>query len=120
MAAIMKPFINRHWQDWADLVLGLLILASPWAVGIAELPTPAMNAVIVGLAVAFLSIIALGALEKWEEWLNVGLGAWLMASPWALGYSHLDQATAVHMGLGVLVILMAGSELWQERKGHQV
>lgn len=121
MASVVKPsvkspFVNRHWQDWADLALGLVILSSPWALGLAGMQLPAMNAMIVGLAVLFLSVVALGWLEPLEEWLNVALGLWLMASPWLLGYADLVEPMAAHMVLGALVVLLAGSELWQESR----
>jgi len=46
--ALFKTFIYRHWQDWADLMLGLAVLLSPWLLGFVDVPAPMWNAVIVG------------------------------------------------------------------------
>lgn len=116
MATMMKPVIDGHWEDWVDSALGLVILSSPWFLGMFEMQMPAMNAVIVGLAVLGLSVLALGAYQDWEEWLNIALGLWLAASPWLFGYSHLAVPMAVHIGLGLLVALLAAYELWEDRK----
>lgn len=121
MAIVVKsfwkgPFVHRHWQDWADLVLGIVILASPWFLGMMEMQAAAMNAMIVGLAVVLISALALGWLRPWEEWINVALGLWLVASPWVFGYSQLTEPMAAHVILGLLVAVLAGSELWEERR----
>ena len=38
--AVLKPFIYRHWQDWADLLLGLAVLVSPWLLGFTDAAAP--------------------------------------------------------------------------------
>jgi hypothetical protein len=43
---------------------------------------------------------------KWEDWLGIGLGVWLIASPWALGFS--DQSAAATMNaliMGSILVL---------------
>ena len=57
------------------------------------------------------SIIAVVAFANWEEWLNLLLGAWLMVSPWALGFMH-TTAMHVSIGLGAMVVFIAALELW--------
>ena len=58
-----------------------------------------------------LSIAAIVAFSNWEEWLNLLLGFWLMASPWALGFMH-TPAMHISLGLGAMVAFMAALELW--------
>lgn len=110
MATMMKPMDVRHWQDWVDIALGLLILASPWVLGLTEM-MPVLNAVVVGLVVLGLSALALGAFRDWEEWLNVACGVWIAASPWIFGYSSHAEATGTHLLLGLMVAGFAISEL---------
>jgi hypothetical protein len=118
MAQMLKPYLSRHWQDWADLLLGLAVLASPWLLGFAEVPAPMWNAVIVGVAIVLLSAFAIAHLEPWEEWLNIALGLWLIVSSWVLDYGAAHKALACHVGLGLLITLLAASELWEESQNR--
>ena len=49
------------WQEWATLVLGLWLIASPWVLGFSAMPAVMMNAVIVGALIAALAFTALGS-----------------------------------------------------------
>jgi site-specific recombinase len=42
---------------------------------------------------------------QWEDWLGVGLGVWLLVSPWALGYSDQSAATMNALILGSVLVL---------------
>lgn len=117
--AVVKPFIYRHWQDWADLMLGLLILLSPWLLGFTEARAPTVNAIVVGGLVVALSALAIRHLEAWEEWLQVALGVWLILSPWILDYSGANDARGSHVALGLLITLLAASELWEEGQDRE-
>jgi SPW repeat-containing protein len=106
------------WQDWINLVAGLWIFVSPWALQQAVTTSTAVGEVsagsinwnlwIVGLAVATLALIALFAFQVWEEWVNVGLGLWLIASPWILGFSTAALLTWNAVIIGVLIAVVAG------------
>ncbi len=48
-----------EWEEWASLILGLWVAASPWLLGFPHSRAMAIN-VIIGLAIAFMS-----ALELW-------------------------------------------------------
>ena len=50
--------------------------------------------------------------RSWEEWINVVLGAWLVASPWVLGATLV--ATTNLVIVGVLVLALAVYEIWDE------
>jgi hypothetical protein len=49
--------------------------------------TPAWNAHGVGVVVAVAAFAALVAFHQWEEWVNAALAAWLIVSPYLLGFS---------------------------------
>lgn len=40
---------------------------------------------------------------RWQDWLNVGLGTWLLVSPYVMGYSLNKTATGNACGLGVAI-----------------
>ncbi len=111
--------MNKHWQDWGNLVLGLWILASPWvlqlttAVGAEVTGGATNNAVtwnlsLVGIVVAALAVASIFAFQAWEEWTNVGLGVWLFVSPWVLGFSSSTLLMWNAVIAGALIVILAG------------
>lgn len=106
----------KHWQDPVNLVLGLWTMASPWVLSYAFETTPTRNAVIVGALIAGLAFLALYKLMAWEEWLSVALGAWLVASPWVLGFSGLVTAMWNAVIIGVVVAVLALWELGTDKQ----
>ena len=75
-----------RWQDWDDLVLGLLIIASPWLLGYStEVPAAAWTAWVLGGAIIFVACIAVLMPRLWQEPINLLLGISLIFSPWVLG-----------------------------------
>lgn len=42
---------------------------------------------------------------EWEDWVGIGLGIWLLVSPWALGYSGQAAATMNALILGSILVL---------------
>lgn len=112
---------TQHWQDWVNAVLGLWVFISPWIPqfgGAGDLAT--WNFWIVGFAVAFLAAGALSAFQRWEEWTNIVLGVWLLASPWLLGFSTSAALTWNAVIIGGLVAVFAGWALYEEQGPRQV
>lgn len=50
------------------------------------------------------------AATKWQDWTSFALGLWLAVSPWALGHSHLEAATANAAFLGLALALASHFE----------
>lgn len=42
---------------------------------------------------------------KWEDWAGVGLGLWLLASPWLFGFSDQSAASMNALLLGTILVL---------------
>lgn len=99
----------KHWQDPVNLVLGLLLLASPWLLGYAGEANAMWNALVLGALIAAAALYALFRARAWEEWTHVVLGAWLVVSPWLLGFAHLPVAMWSAVGFGLAVAVLA---LW--------
>lgn len=107
---------KQHWQDWITALLGAWVFVSPWvfqqAMG-AQTGTSgagdlaAWNLWIVGFMVAVLAVMALFTFRNWEEWAIVGLGAWLLLSPWLLGFNVLHALSLNAVILGALVVVFA-------------
>ena len=89
--------------------LGLWLVSSSWVMGFQADLTVTSNAVLVGLALMATAMGAILVPRAWEEWTEVGIGMWLMASPWVLGFSTLNAAMLVAVGTGTVVVVLA---LW--------
>lgn len=96
--------------DIYTLLCGLFLLAAPWLFGFVR-PTGRLDAQLIGLAVAVLSAAAIFLFAEWEGWLKLGLGVWLIAAPWILGFTQ-TPAMHVSIGVGVIVTFLALLELW--------
>lgn len=106
----MKDLVNKlsaQWQDATNLILGLWLVLSPWPLAFAAEQTAAMNAWVCGGLIAVAAIAAYIAAKPWQHWLSAALGAWLIASPWALGFAALQLATYNAVAIGAVVVLLA-------------
>jgi len=112
---------KQHWQDWLNVLLGLWVFGSPWLLEhtmVTEVPGGGLlgmwNAWVVGLAVVVIGGITLYAFHAWEEWVNVVLGAWLLVSPWVLGFSKSAVLMWNAVIFGALILVFAGWALFRE------
>ena len=113
MASIRLFDIHRTWEDYAGMILGVLIGLSPWLTGGDEKPLAMANAVAVGVMVLALAAFELVDLHRSEEVGEIVLALWLIASPFILNY--VESPLAIwHFVLGAVVALLAGLELWQD------
>jgi hypothetical protein len=108
--------LSSQWKHTANLVLGLWLAVSPWALTYAGASTPAWNAHIVGVIIAVAAIAALAAFQKWEEWVNAVLGAWVIVSPFILGFGSLTAAWN-QLIAGVVVLVLAAWAAGTETDG---
>ena len=99
----------KRWQDPANVVLGLALLASPWALGYVGSETALWNAVATGAVLALLAVVALFRPIAGHPGGGIVLGAWLAASPWVLGFTASTTATWAAVGIGVAAVAIA---LW--------
>jgi len=106
----MENWTNAKLFDVANLVLGALLVVSPWLFGF-DAGKISENATLAGLAIAILAIAALAAFAVWEEWLNLAVGLWTLVSPWVLGFQGTTAMT-VHVLIGAAVAVLAAIEIW--------
>jgi peptidoglycan/LPS O-acetylase OafA/YrhL len=112
---------HRPWEDWFGMLLGGLIVVSPWfpmqanhEVVDAERSVMILNTFVVGMLVFGVAQLEYVALQRWEEALAIALGLWLIASPFIFGYSGDDMLRLWHATLGGLVVLLGALQLWQD------
>ena len=94
------------WQDWLMLVIGLWLFFAPFFMSYDSLnSTAAMSSYFAGGAVAIASGFAIFSPERWEEWLNLVAGLWLIAAPFGLHFYSRETAAAwYHIVAGCLVL----------------
>ena len=51
---------RKNWEEWTNLIAGLWLIVSPWALEFSAQTVATANMVIIGLVIAFLSGTALG------------------------------------------------------------
>ena len=112
---------HRPWEDWFGMLLGGLIVVSPWfpfqsshETMDAERSVMILNTFVVGMLVFGLGQLEYVALQRWEEVAEIALGLWLIASPLIFGYSGDDMLKIWHASLGVIVVLLGALQLWQD------
>jgi hypothetical protein len=105
----------RKWRaesvlDLYNLLLAAVLFGAPWffahASRAAELDLRLCSA-----AIIILSLAAMIAFSAWEEWVNLALALWLVASPWILGFAH-TSAMHFSIAIGLAIAFLAAIELW--------
>jgi hypothetical protein len=105
-------FQHRRWEDIALMILGAAIMISPMFVEAGNTTIVAATA-LVGAALVVLGGVEQLALRRWEEFLVLLGGLWMMASPFILSYGA--PLRNWHIVLGAAVAILALLELWQDR-----
>lgn len=102
----MSELKMKHWQDPVNALLGAWLVLSPWVLGYQGEGMAMANGVIIGLALIAAALGAIFVPRAWEEWTEVALGLWMIASPWALGFSAIPAAmwSAVLSGLAIVAL----------------
>ncbi len=88
---------HRTWEEWCGMVLGILIVLSPWFSTHPDHTAVVANALIVGILVFGLSQLEYLSLQRWEEAGAFVLGIWLIVSPFVFDYA--GAAHAAHLAL---------------------
>jgi len=95
----------RHWVDWINVMFGVWLITSPWFLTVAGDDQPAAwSSWIVGVGIVSLAFFAMYKPAGWGDSVGIILGAWLLASPWMLGFAGAPAAAMNAVIIGVLVI----------------
>ncbi|KQO74801.1 SPW repeat protein [Methylobacterium sp. Leaf89] len=96
-----------------NVFLGITLFLAPWYLELGSETVAARNAFICGAAIAVIAMLALSQSYDWEEYLNLAVGLWVAAAPWALGFAELKVVAGAHVVIGLAVFVLSGSELWR-------
>ena len=103
---------EKNAQDWINLICGVLLFISPWALGFSGDMMAARTAWVGGAIIFLMGVAALARFAEWEEWVALIVGALVIISPWALGFAAIQAAMWSGVVLGVIVVLSSISEIW--------
>ena len=106
-------FRHRRWEDIILMFLGAAIMVSPMFIDNAGNTTMVAVTALVGAAIVIIAGLEQLALHRWEEFLALLGGVWVMASPFVLNYAGTLRIW--HIALGAAVVLLAVLQLWQDR-----
>jgi SPW repeat len=104
---------HRTWEDYLGLALAVAIGLSPW---FQEEFLPGRvytNAAVLGVILLLLAQFEFIRTRRSEEIAELACGAWLLVSPFLLGYAAAGTLRYWHWVLGVAVIALAALEYWQ-------
>ncbi len=104
---------HRAWEDVVSMILGVVVIISLAFFGASGNPALTISTGVAGGLIIALAMMEMVNLRRWEEWLEMACGAWLVASPFVFGLAGGQRM--LHMVIGALVILLAALELWQDR-----
>jgi hypothetical protein len=98
---------------WLISILGLALIVAPFVLGYSGETNPMWTSVILGAIVFLVSAYKALAQDKakWEAWMAVLAGVLAVIAPWALGFSAVNTAMWTSVILGVVVVILAGSQV---------
>jgi hypothetical protein len=118
----------KHWQDPVNAVLGVWLIVAPWALGFQAETAAIANSVVIGAAMLAFALAAIFLPRAWEQWVELLLGLWLIASPWVLAFSGVSTARTSATATGIIIAALALWVLlvdkdyggwWRKRLVHQ-
>jgi len=102
----MKVFTPRQ-RNWATVLLGAYLFIAPWIFGTSGDEASSANAWIVGACiVAAMLRVPIVYGQRATEPIKFGLGTWLLASPFALGFAGSSAAWNAWI-VGTLILMLA-------------
>jgi SPW repeat len=102
----MKVFTPRR-RKWATVLLGVYLFIAPWIFESSEDEASSTNAWIVSACIVVATLrVPIVSRPRAAKLIKFGLGAWLLASPFALGFAGSSAAWNVWI-VGTLILTLA-------------
>jgi uncharacterized membrane protein HdeD (DUF308 family) len=105
-----------RWQDWANVILGVILFITPFVFGATGDTTVAFTAYIGGVLLVLVGLFDLANPDTQAgEWTEAVLGVLVFISPWVLGFSGFTMMALSAWVVGVLAVVFAASVLFADR-----
>jgi uncharacterized membrane protein len=103
----------KRWQDWANVVLGVLLFIAPFVFGGMAVPAAAWTAYIGGALLVIVGLYDLASPDnRMGQWVEGVIGVLLFIAPWALGFTALTAMAWSAWIIGVLSVILAATVLF--------
>ncbi|AHI00912.1 hypothetical protein KALB_7554 [Kutzneria albida DSM 43870] len=107
-----------RWQDWAEVVLGVVIALSTLVVSTST--AAAWTMAVLGVLVALDGLWSLAAPGMVAgEWIQLVLGVLLFIAPWVMGYTAMNGAAWTSWVGGVLTVVLGAIALPVANLAHK-
>ena len=115
--------MRKYWQDWVNYFLGLWVFGSPWFIERAMVSTERGGGTrgMLNLGGRARRGAALDAgdqriMTAWDQRAIFALGAWLLLSPWIIGFAATVPLMWNSVIFGGLIFAFAGWRLIDDRR----
>jgi hypothetical protein len=106
----MVKLTEKAVLNGSALLSAAILFMSPWAFGFDGVPEAAWTAWIDAPAIAIASF-AFSSAEQ-AKWAILIVGIFTTVSPWVIGFSDTQAATAIHGTIGLVITIMTGARFW--------
>jgi len=107
--------VGKSVRDWINLICGVLLFVSPWALAFSGNMTAAITAWVGGVVIAIMGLAALIQFAEWEDWVALVAGVLMIVAPWVMGFAAVGYAVWAFVVLGLIVAGASLSEIWMIR-----
>ena len=103
---------------WLETVLGLALIAAPFALNYRDNPAAFWASIVLGVVVVLVSGYKAytNKAERWENWVDVVAGAVAILMPFVFGFSALVTALWAFIVIGLLIVILSGYDLYTSNK----
>jgi hypothetical protein len=101
-----------NWENWCGWLLAIWLCISPGALNYGNDLTATYASVLTGIVLLCTEMLTISPFRLWEEWINAGVGAWLIAAPWLLQI-HNSSVKINFVAVGALAVTLALYKLWR-------
>ena len=99
---------------WISLVLGIWLIASPFALGYSSTMTATANDIVLGILLFGCSAWIVGGMAAplAVSWFEVLCSIWLIATPFVQHYQRLPHAMTNDVAIGIITLFVGLVEAW--------
>lgn len=111
--------MKSAWKNILCMLAGMWLLFSPFILQFKLGSGASGDAIVTGVFIGAVAMLAVAVPRAWEEWVKIALGVWLLISPWLLSFGHQPVARDDIMAIGLLVVVMSSLSLLSRTSGPE-
>ena len=98
----------KRWQYWVELVLGLVLMESPWILGGSSTLAVPWSSLVGGAAISIVAACSICPPERGPvDWANVPVGVGVAAAPILFGFWGMTDVARFDIVVGLAVAALA-------------